>query len=236
MRKLLGGIALAGLILAFSAEATSAQMHGMVKYPAIGGVGVKIFGDFAKGLNDESFKNTYFGGRAELGIPMVQFWAGVGSVKPESEEGVETSSNMTWGGGAAFNLIKGISPIKLAIQASYGSVSEEGSTFSQIPFGVSVSANLGTGGVAAVPFGYVYANYTSVSFSSELNLESLNEWAYGITGGLEVNLPMGLGLQAAVGFESIKSESVIFAGKNRLLAMTANIGASYKISVPSLGM
>ena len=236
MKKFLGGIALAGLIMALSSEATQAQMHGMVKYPAIGGVGVKIFGDFAKGLNEESFKNTYFGGRAELGIPFAQFWAGVGSVKPESEEGVETSSNVTWGGGAAFNLIKGISPIKLAIQASYGSVSPaDGVTASQIPFGVSVSANLGTGGVAAVPFGYVYANYTTVSFDTE-GAESIKEWAYGITGGLEVNLPMGLGLQAAVGFESIKSEDVIFADKNRLLAMTANIGASYKISVPSLGM
>ena len=235
MKRFLCGIALTGLILALSSEATSAQMHGMVKYPAIGGVGVKIFGDFAKGLNDDSFKNTYFGGRAELGIPVAQFWAGAGSAKPQSVEGFETSSSFTWGAGAAFNLIKGVSPIKVAVQASYGSVSDEGASLTHIPLGVSVAADLGTGGTAVKPFGYVYVDYTTAKSGIEGD-ESIKEWGYGITGGLELNLAMGLGLQAALDFGSYKSESPIVGDENRLLSMIVNVGVSYKISVPSLGM
>jgi hypothetical protein len=236
MKRFLGGIALVALILGLSVESAAAQMRGMVKYPAIGGTGVKIFGDFAKGINDESFKDTYFGGRVELGIPVAQFWAGAGSVKGDSATfNAAQSSNFTWGGGAAFNLIGGISPIKLGIQAGFGSVSEEGSTFSQIPFGVSVHADLGTGGVGVKPFGYVYGNYTMVSVDIQ-DVDNINEFAYGLTGGLEVNLPMGLGFQAAVGVESVKNETPLFSDKTRLLGITANIGAAYKIQVPSLGM
>ena len=54
MKQILSSIALGALVLGLSVQPATAQMHGMVKYPAIGGVGVKILGDFAKGLNDES--------------------------------------------------------------------------------------------------------------------------------------------------------------------------------------
>ena len=105
MKQILGGIALGALMLGLSIQPAAAQMHGFINYPAIGGVGVKISGDYGRGLNDESLKSNYFGGRAELGIPFVNFWAGIGSVKADDDFVVgENSSEISYGGGAAFNL------------------------------------------------------------------------------------------------------------------------------------
>jgi len=230
---------LAGLILAFSSEATSAQMHGMVTYPAIGGVGVKIFGDYAKGMNDDSFKSTYFGGRAELGIPFANFWAGIGSVKADSATvGAATSSEMTYGGGAAFNLLKGpMVPVRVAVQAGYGSYKEDisdnvSAKLTKIPFGLSAAINLPTSGVAIVPWAYAFGEYQSRSVTG---FDSENKIGFGVSGGLEVNLQMGLGIYAAVNWSTIDfgvegetdtSESPIYLAA----------GLNYKISVPSLGM
>ena len=98
MNRFLGGIALAGLVLALSSEVTTAQMVGAPVYGAVNPVGVTLMGDFGKGLNDDADKATYFGGRIELGLPVVNLYAGAGSVKPDFE-GAE--SEITFGGGAA---------------------------------------------------------------------------------------------------------------------------------------
>jgi hypothetical protein len=235
MKRFLGGFALVALILGLSSEAASAQMAGFVNYPAIGGVGLKIFGDYGRGLNDNSGKGNYFGGRAELGIPIAQFWAGAGSYSPDTPEGSESSSEISWGGGAAFNIIKGpVAPIKLSAQAAVSGVSlGEGISQMSIPVGLAVNANLGTGGTSVVPWGYAYGQYVSVTAEG---FDSINEWAYGLSGGLEVNLAMGLGFYGSMAWTSVKSTSPVVGDENRISVIIVGVGASYKIVIPSLGM
>ena len=122
MKRLLCGFALIGLVLALSSEAASAQMAGFINYPAIGGVGVKVWGDYGRGLNDDAAKANYFGGRAELGIPAVSFWLGAGAVSPEEIEGAEAEGyEVTFGGGAGVNLIKGpMVPVKVSCKQPLG--------------------------------------------------------------------------------------------------------------------
>ena len=67
MNRLVGGFALAALILSLSVGSAAAQMHGLPVYGAVGEVGVTLMGDFGRGLNDDSQKSNYFGGRIELG-------------------------------------------------------------------------------------------------------------------------------------------------------------------------
>ncbi len=229
MKRTTVGFALVALVLGLSGEAASAQMYGFVNYPAVGGVGLKISGDYARGLNDDANKSNYFGGRAELGIPLANFWAGAGSGKPEGD-GAE--SQFGWGGGAAFNLIKGpLVPVKVSIQASYASVSPTGGSISTIPFGVAAALSLGTGGVAVVPWAYAFGEYWTLSPDQG---DSQSEFGYGISGGLEVNLPVGLGFYGAVDWSSIDwGEGDLSARVNPLIAA---FGVSYKVTIPSLGM
>ncbi|UCG84955.1 MAG: hypothetical protein JSW71_13510 [Gemmatimonadota bacterium] len=239
MKRFLGAIALAALIVGFCVESATAQMNGFVNYPAVGGVGVKLFGDYGRGLNEESLKSNYFGGRAELGLPFVNFWAGIGSVKADSATvGAATSSEMTYGGGASFNILKGpLVPVHVAVQAGFGYLKRDlgnnvSSKVTKIPFGLSAAINLPTPGVGVKPWAYAFGEYQS---RSETGAESESKVGFGISGGLEVNLQMGLGLYAALNWSSIDfgaegetdtTESPLFLG----------VGLSYKIQVPTLGM
>jgi hypothetical protein len=65
MKRFVGGIAVLALALGLTASVASAQMHGLPVYGAVGGVGVTIMGDYGRGLNDESGKTNYFGGRID---------------------------------------------------------------------------------------------------------------------------------------------------------------------------
>jgi hypothetical protein len=232
MKRFLGGFALIALILGLSGHAASAQMAGFVNYPAIGGVGVKVFGDYGRGLNDDAAKATYLGGRAELGIPVASFWLGGGAVSPDGVEG----SEVTFGGGAGINLIKGpMVPVKVSVQASYGTIKSgrwtgEGGRLTSIPFGVAAALNLGTGGVGVTPWAYAFGEYNSLSPSEG---DSESKFGYGISGGVELNLPVGLGIYAAIDWTSIDWEG---GTDTRTSPVVAAFGLSYKATIPSLGM
>jgi opacity protein-like surface antigen len=232
MKRFLCGFALIALFLGLSSEAASAQNAGFVNYPAIGGVGVKVWGDYGRGVNDDARKATYLGGRAELGIPVVSFWLGAGTVSPDGVDG----SEVTFGGGAGFNLIKGpMVPVKVSVQAAYSSIKSgrwtgEGGRLSTIPFGLAAAANLGTGGVAIVPWAYAFGEYISLSPTEG---DSESKFGYGISGGVELNLTMGLGIYAAIDWSSVDFEG---GTDTRTSPVVAAFGLSYKATIPSLGM
>jgi len=240
MKRFLCELALIALILGLSSEAASAQMAGFVNYPAIGGVGVKVWGDYGRGLNDDAAKANYFGGRAELGIPAVSFWLGAGAVSPEEIEGAEAEGyEVTFGGGAGVNLIKDpMAPVKISVQAAVGTMASSRFTGDRgrqttIPFGLAAAGNLGTGGVTIVPWAYAFGEYISLSPSSEVGGESLSKVGFGISGGLELNLPMGLGIHAAIDWSSV---DLVGETDTKVNPLTLALGLSYKATVPSLGM
>jgi hypothetical protein len=234
MKQISGGIALAALILGLSGHPTAAQMYGSINYPAIGGVGVKIAGEFARGLNDESLKSNYFGGRAELGLPFFNVWAGIGSVKPDDElVGGESSSEITYGGGAAFNLLKGpLVPVRVSVQAGAGYLSSEGSSQLTVPFGLAAAINVPTPGVGIVPWAYAFAEYQRISPDA---LDSTSKIGFGISGGVEVSLPMGLGFYGAVDWHTIDFGEEGETGTS-ISPLFVGAGLTYKIQVPTLGM
>lgn len=232
MKRILGSIALGALALGLSIQPVSAQMNGFINYPAIGGVGLKISGDYGRGLNDESSKSNYFGGRAELGIPFFNVWAGIGSFKAGDEFVVgENSSEISYGGGAALNLLKGpLVPVRVSVQAGAGYLSAEGESQLTVPFGLAAAINVPTPGVGIVPWAYAFAEYHSISPDVG---DSINKIGFGISGGLEVNLPMGLGFYAALDWSTVDYGDGPDTGITPLFLAA---GATYKISVPSLGM
>lgn len=226
----------AGVVLAICVNdaPVAAQMHGYINYPAIGGVGVKLWGDYGRGLNEDAYKSNYFGGRAELGLPILNVWAGLGSVKASDELAMgENSSQMSYGGGASLNLIKGpLAPVRVSLQAGLGHISEEGAKQTTIPFGLAAAFNVATSGVGIVPWAYAFAEYNRLCPDMA---DASSKVGYGISGGIELNLIVGLGFYAAVDWSTVDfGESGTSDAKQS--ALYAAAGLSYKISVPSLGM
>lgn len=234
MKRTFGGIALAVVFLVISSYPTAAQMYGSINYPAVGGIGVKISGEFARGLNDESLKSNYFGGRGELGLPFLNVWAGAGSVKPDAElAGGESSAEMTYGGGAAFNLLKGpLVPVRISVQAGVGYLSVDGSSQMTVPLGLSAAINVPTPGIGIVPWAYAFAEYQRISPDVG---ESTGKIGYGISGGVEVSLPVGLGFYGAVDWHTIDFGEGD-ATDTRISPLFVGVGLIYKIQVPTLGM
>jgi hypothetical protein len=225
MKRLFGGFALIALVLGLSSEAASAQFDALPVYGAVGGVGVTIMGDYGRGLNDESGKTNYFGGRIELGLPMVNFYAGAGSFKPEGD-GAESS--LTFGGGAAVKLPVGAeAPVAVKVQAGFGYVSEDTYSFMRVPAGVVLAFNVPSTQVAVTPWIMPRVDWQRVSPDVG---DSQSEFGFGASGGLAIVLPVGLDFHAAVDWYTIDW------GGGSIKPLTVGVGASYHITVPSLGM
>ena len=167
-----------------------------------------------------------------MGVPFVNFWAAIGSVKADDDFVVgENSSEISYGGGAAFNLLKGpMVPVRISVQAGAGYLSEEGSSHLTVPVGLAAAINVPTPGVGFVPWAYAFAEYQRVSPDAG---DSVSEIGFGISGGVELNLPIGVGVYAALEWSTVDfgegpdtSVSPLFLGA----------GVTYKIQVPSLGL
>ena len=105
----------AALLLAVLAQPAAAQLNSMpVFYSPKGGTGFTLYGDFGKGMNDESGKNTSFAARAVLGVSALTFGAAVGTVNA-GFGGVDENS-FQWMGMAAFRILGGgVLPAALSI-------------------------------------------------------------------------------------------------------------------------
>ena len=229
MKRFIGGIAVVALAMGLVAEATSAQLRGNPVYAINPGVGITLAGDFGKGINDESGKGNFIGGRIVLGVPMVSFWVGGGQYDPRGGMDKQT----TIGGGAAINLIKApILPVALTLQVGGATVScgDDCSGLNMF-VGPALKINVPTPGIGIEPWIMPRVN---LSRRSELG-ESATQTGFGASGGVNINLPMGLGFHAVVDFAKIPA-SISDLQIPEASPMTAGIGLHYKIAVPSLGL
>lgn len=217
MKRILGGIALAGLAVAVTANTAVAQLPGNATWGLPGGVGVTINGDFGRGLNDESGKTNWFGGRVVVGLPMVSIWGGAGVLR-------NGDSEITFGGGVAVNVIKApMLPVAVALQGGVGYIDVAGNKTLNIPIGPVVSINVPSPAVDVKPWIMPRVHIQRVS-----NGTSDTEFGFGASAGLNVTLPMGVGGHVALDWMTIGDPSV--------KPFLVGIGAHYTISVPSLGV
>ena len=77
MKGYLGRTAAAALAFAVTASPAVAQLIGNPVYAPAGAGGLTLAADFGRGLNDASGKANFFGGRAELGLPIIRIGAGI---------------------------------------------------------------------------------------------------------------------------------------------------------------
>jgi len=229
MKRFIGGIAVMALAMGLVAEAASAQLAGNPVYAINPGVGVTINADFGRGLNDESGKTQFMGGRVVLGVPMVSFWVGGGIWDPRTGADKETSL----GGGAAINIIKApLLPVALTLQVG-GATLSCGDECSDLHFvaGPALRVNVPTPGIGIEPWIMPRVHMTRFSFMGE----SASQTGFGASAGINVNLPMGLGLHAAVDFASLPDVTEGALTIPDMSPMYGGIGIHYKIALPSLG-
>ena len=230
MKRFIGGIAVVALAMGLMAQTASAQLHGNPVYAINPGVGVTLNGDFGRGINDESGKGQFYGGRVVLGVPMVSFWVGGGLY--DARTGAD--KEVTIGGGAAINLIKApLLPVALTLQVG-GATVGCGTDCSNLNLvaGPALKINIPTPGIGIEPWIMPRVHMTRLSFGGE----SISQTGFGASGGLNINLPMGLGLHVVVDFANFAEKTSGIMTALESSPMTAGIGLHYKIAVPSLGL
>jgi hypothetical protein len=201
-------------VLGLLASPALAQMVGNpVYFSPKAGVGLTIAGDYGRGLNDNSGKMNYFGGRATLGLPMFAITLGGGSAKPSG--GTSTTS---FGADAAVTVIKGpMVPVSVSLQAGVGSYKVLGTRVYNVPVGAALAFNVKSPGASVEPWVAPRLNIVHSTGSTQSK--------FGASGGVNVGLPSGLGFHVALDYVAISGAA----------PLTAGAGLHYAIKIPSLG-
>lgn len=233
MKKLLGSMAVALVALAGFAMPASAQMVGNPVYVSPKhGTGLSIAADYGRGLNLDSGKPNYFGGRATLGLPMLSISAGAGSVKPTGG-----TSNISFGGNVAVNLIKApVMPVALSVFAGAGYLkSGSGATAVKnlnVPAGVALAFDVPSPSLSVEPWVAPRVQLAQTKFGGA----SVSQIGFGASAGVNVGLPMGVGFHAALEYMTYAAKTSGTLTAAKVSPFMIGLGAHYKFNIPGLGM
>ena len=206
--------AMVGVLGLFASPALAQMFGNPVYFSPKQGVGLTIAGDYGRGLNDESGKGNYFGGRATLGLPMFAITVGGGSVKPEFG-----TSEMTFGADVAVTVVKGpMVPVTVSLQAGVGSIEVGTTRLMTIPVGAALAFNVNSPGASVEPWVAPRLHITKPEGGD-------TEMDIGASGGVNVGLPSGLGFHLAADWINADGGAPI----------TIGAGVHYTIKIPSLG-
>ena len=179
------------------------------------GMGLSLAFDYGRGINDDSGELNAYGGRVTLGLPFVTVSAAASSVNLGSGAGSEFS----WGANLSINIISApLVPVGLSIFAGYGRISVAGTAQRNYPIGAAISVKPPTPGIGIE----VWAA-PRVDIRNSLGITATN---FGISGGLNLDLPIGFGIHGAVDY---------IAGEN-IKPLVLGLGLQYKFSIPGLGI
>ena len=238
MKRFLGGLALAAA-LSLGAGAARAQIYNMPVFFSPGfGTGVGIYGDFGMGLNDDTklpFGTTdapqTIGGHAVLGLSKFTIMAGVGSVNTK-ETGVD--NELSYGGNLGLTIYRTpASMVVVNIQAGAGYIKFGDATTGEVkmwnfPIGVGLALDLPVVGWFVEPW---IAPRVHI-FSTDEGTGSETDVGFGLSGGINANLLLGIGAWAALDWLTITPGDLTESVKPLVLGL----GLSWKFSVPGLGM
>jgi hypothetical protein len=201
-----------------------------VHFSPKGGTGFTLYGDFGKGMNDESGKNTAFGARAVLGVSAISLGVGIGTVNAGIGDLDENS--FQWMGMAAFRIFGGgVLPVALNVQAGYGRLAPSDTASEvHVPVGVGVSVSPPIPGFTLELWGAPRFNVRKV----KLNDATETQTGFGISAGINVAFSIGLGGYVALDWANLSDES---DGDFPLIGRSPTVlgvGLSFNIKMPGL--
>jgi hypothetical protein len=239
MKRFLGGLALVAA-LSLGAGAAHAQIFNMPVFfsPAFG-TGVGIYGDVGMGLNDDAKFDTgpdasspmSYGGHVVLGLSKFTIMAGVASFDSKV---TGLDKELSYGGNLGLTIYRTpASMVVVNIQAGAGYIKFGDAATGEVkqwnfPIGVGLALDLPVVGWFVEPW---IAPRVHI-FSTDDGTGSQTDVGFGVSGGINANLLLGIGAWAALDWLTITPGTATESIKPLVLGL----GLSWKFSVPGLGM
>ncbi|UCF40464.1 MAG: hypothetical protein JSW43_12145 [Gemmatimonadota bacterium] len=235
MRRFPYHLALTALALSLGVGVAQAQLYNVPVFfsPAFG-TGVGVFGDFGMGLNDDAKFGAdaplAFGGHVIVGLSKFQIMGGATYVDTKT---TTFDKELSFGGNIALTLFR--TPASMVVvnvqagagYAKFGTGADEYKELN-FPIGVGLALNPPLVGAIVEPWIAPRAHI----FRQTLAGTSQTEVGFGVSGGVNASLLLGIGAWAAVDWLTIKPEGAT----ESLTPFVLGAGLSWKFSVPSLGI
>lgn len=212
------------LALGLGATPASAQLfNNPVYFSPSHGTGFSLHADYARGFEENKDVN-FIGARAMLGLGPLTLQAGAGGVLPSGD--FAPDNQITYGGAVAINILDlPLVPVSVNLQGGVGytDFSDQGFNQLYVPIGVGVAINVPAPILDIEPWAA-----PRLQFVREANAESQTEIGYGISAGLNVTLPTGVGVHVAGDWASVD-----FAGST-VKTIILGAGLHFRIAIPGL--
>jgi opacity protein-like surface antigen len=219
MRTALGrGIELGVAALLAAAPVQAQLFSNPVYFSPSHGTGFSLNGEYARGFYEDELDTdiNFAGGRAVLGLGPVSIMGGAGAAFAQGE------SEVTFGGAVALNILDlPAVPVSLNVQGGVGVTDFDGFTWMDIPIGVGLAINVPAPLLDVEPWIAPRVHILRLS-----NDESQTETGYGISGGLNITLPTGLGFHVAGDYVKVSD----FDFDN----FVVGAGVHFRIAIPGL--
>lgn len=222
MKNFIGSAAALALAVGLVVAPAAAQLISIpVYFNPKGGTGFTLAGDFGKGVNAESGKNTAFGVRASVGGGPFSIGAGLGTV----------SSEIQYMGNAALRIVGGpLIPVSVAVQVGVGYLKQDipagpttvSATTLNIPIGIGIGLSVPTPGFSFDPW---IAPRVTINAVEVLGITATNS-GVGVSGGVNLAFVMGLGLHLGFDWTKVGGAEPLIIGA----------GVHYKFGPPGLPM
>jgi hypothetical protein len=250
MKRTLCGIVLSVLAAVAGAEVASAQIYNLpVFFSPNFGTGVAVYGGLGVGLNEDAelFPGETpwaVGGYMYVGTPLVHVMWGAAYVDPAAPDSITLEGSVSFGGNVALTLFRSpMSFLVLNLQggAGYVNFSDIETKYLDLPIGIGVALNAPAPSVSVEPWLGVRAHVrsTTVGANSPLLSGGLTQddfgtqVGFGLSGGITLGLPSGLGVWGALDWMTIKP----YAGATeRASPFLLGGGILWKFRVPGLGI
>jgi hypothetical protein len=225
MRRIARITVAAALPLAALATAARAQLAGIpVYYNPRGGTGVGIAANVGF-PNSDAGSGTAYGVALSVGTGPVTISGMVGAWKPTSSVFGWASAQPSYGGNISYRVFGGgLLPVAIAAQAGYGMIKAPTACLSQcytrttIPVGVGISFDPPL--FPLKPWVAPRIDFVSGGGNSASNFR--------VSGGVNFNLLLGLGVHAAVDWGQEK------VGTTTVSPMILSVGAHFNFHVPMM--
>ncbi|MCZ6918074.1 MAG: hypothetical protein O7I93_14955 [Gemmatimonadetes bacterium] len=216
------------------AQPAEAQLNGLpVYFNPRGGSGLMLAVDYGRGVNDDAGKANTFAARASLGIGPFSLGGGIGASDVGGTSGDDYE--LQYMGNAALRIFGGgLLPVSLSVQAGIGilDISDLDTKLITFPIGIGLGINVPTPVFSFDP--WIAGRYTL--HRNEIGtMPRFDQNAWGVSGGVDLNFLMGLGLHVSVDWESISEETTAapFTGLASK-PFVFGIGLHYVFTIPGL--
>jgi len=188
-------------------------------------------------VGGQAVKPNNLGARAVLGLPFISVGVGAGSYNPDVTGADKAIQFM---GSAALKLFSPpLVPIGVSFQAGAGYL-KQGPTGSEVktisvPVGLGVAIKPPTPGVSVEVWGAPRLQFNAVKITG---VGSRAQAGIGASGGVNLGMPMGLGLHLAADYTKMSAKASVGTSPPlpQLQALVIGVGLHYTFTIPGLPM